>query len=442
MPKRKKATDDIEHPREEKNQYSSCGNIVKSCEDVLVHIFSFLSLYDHIVLRRTCKCMSTASRHPMAWLKHVRLFPRVNHRSLRQFCETAQHVPSLDFSNSSCTHVDPLRNTKVRTLDLHTSRHLTDVGGIPPTTENLNLRCCDDIQTLGTLPVLNELHTLDMGHCSIYDLDFVERTRNLTSLDLHNCPCIVDIGPLIFLVALQELDLSDCTGIVNISPLRGVKTLLSLDLSDCFRIVDVHELQNLDSLKKIKLNRWEFSEVDWLGSMTSLEVIFLKECKKLTRVPDLGRLSNLRHIELSRCGDLSDLGGLKSSTVCIVDLSNCVNVQNFTPLFDLRNLTHLNLSSCDQLVILPSLRSGSLDTLNLSQCRKLVDLSALSAVASLKHLDLGSCESLRDVTALYSLRKLDYLDIGFCFLRLNVEQLPRISSFRVYHFTNLSTAAI
>ena len=241
---------------------------------------------------------------------------------------------------------------------------------------------------------------------------------------------IVDVGPLASLTRLEHLELAD-NEIVDVSPLAALTSLEELELG-YNDIVDVGPLASLTRLKELGLQRNEIVDVSPLATLTGLEKLRLSE-NDIVDVSPLASLTSLKELwpsqnEIVDVGPLAALIGLEE-----LDLSwnDIVDVSPLASLASLERLelqgNPLDLSSLASLTSLRELKLGKkivdvsplvgplaamtgLERLHL-EGNRIEDISPLAALTGLKGLHLGG-NRIVDVSPLAALPGLEVLSLG------------------------------
>ena len=298
----------------------------------------------------------------------------------------------------------------------------------------LNLDNCPALIDIGGLVNLPTLETLFLDRFSDAEqLNNISQLNSLKNLS-QNFSSINNLNHLGNLTNLSTLNLNRCRSLSDLSPLSGLTNLSTLNLSYCRSLSDLSPLSGLTNLSTLNLSYCEsLSDLSPLAGLTNLSTLDLYRCTSLSDLIPLSGLTNLSTLDFSDCTSLSDLSPLSGLTnLSTLDFSDCSSLSDLSPLSGLRNLSTLNLNRCTSLSDLSPL-SGltNLSTLNLSYCESLSDLSPLSGLTNLSTLDLNGCTSLSDLIPLSGLTNLSTLNLRYC------ESLSDLSP--LSGLTNLST---
>ena len=301
-----------------------------------------------------------------------------------------------------------------------------------------------------------ELQIIDFGSGKnehLTNINLINKFKKLHTLNLDNCPALIDIGGLVNLPTLETLFLdrfSDEKQLKNISQLSSLKdisqnnssinnlnhlgnltNLSGLYLRSCKSLSDLIPLSGLRNLSTLNLSYCQsLSDLIPLAGLTNLSTLNLNFCSSLKDLSPLAGLTNLSTLDLSSCETLSDLIPLAGLTnLSSLDLSDCKSLSDLIPLSGLTNLSTLDLSSCETLSdLIPLSGLTNLSDLNLNSCSSLNDLSPLAGLTNLSSLDLHNCKSLNDLSPLAGLRNLSSLDLHNCESLIFVKRLAKLKN--------------
>ncbi|MCF7675337.1 MAG: leucine-rich repeat domain-containing protein [Akkermansiaceae bacterium] len=144
-----------------------------------------------------------------------------------------------------------------------TLTHLEAIAGWTAI-RNLNLRDCDELNTIDFLKGLGELRTLNLSrNKNLKDIGPVSTLPNLTYLNIASWH-IADLSPVAGLTHLTHLDLGG-TQVRDLSPVANLSSLTDLDLTNT-KVTDLSPVGRLPNLEKLAADN---SAVDTLPSNRS-----------------------------------------------------------------------------------------------------------------------------------------------------------------------------
>lgn len=249
--------------------------------------------------------------------------------------------------------------------------------------------------------------------------------EGLKSLELTNCPAMVDIAPLSTLKALTYLHISYCASLTDLTPLSYLTDMKMLGIIACDNVANLSPLQSLESLKLLTLLDCKgVNDLAPLNSLSEIEYLCLSYCQRVKDLTPLGALATLQELDLSGCIEIRDIAPLSVlGALQHLNLSDCESIQDFSPLRALRALQHLDLSNCAGVEVLTPLDElFALEYLNLTLCTGLNDLRPLCALKSLQRLDIPGCSKVTDLSPLIGLDELTYLNIIDC---VGLSEVPK-----------------
>ena len=354
-----------------------------------------------------------------------------------------------------------LKNLKI--LHIYNVYGLSDFENLPvDNLTSLTLAGCENIKSLDLTQNFNKLTELSLQSCKIDDLKFIEKSTNLTSLNLIN-DNIKDISVISNLTNLQILYLGE-NKIDDISSLGRLTKLVSLNLNnnyikDISPLEQLNELKNLDITKnpidikssayievaeKLKNNgcyivydEEDDSEIvefkDEKLKQTIIEkgydsnkdnVITANEMKQIyyleindynnpiTDISALKYATNLSSLSLYLdCTDISAIGNLtKLTSLSLTNNEKCQNkINDITVLSNLTNLQTLslygiNINNIEVLKNFTKLTRLALCSSNIT------DISFLSNFKEMETLELRT-NSIVDITPIKEFEKLKYIDL-------------------------------
>ncbi|RNF04279.1 putative leucine-rich repeat protein 1 (LRRP1) [Trypanosoma conorhini] len=364
---------------------------------------------------------------------------------------SSQFLPILRLLKASTTAISDedlkeiANNRSLQKIFLQDCKNLTDVGAFSSTLtlEEMHLRGCSKLVSIGDIGQLPLLWLLDLSKTSVTDNDlkslsgsksllkiFLEDCKNLTAIDflssitsieeisIRGCHKVKHIGSLGLLSALHTLDVSkisinnsgllglgasrslekifleNCKQLSNVSTFSSIRSLREIYLSRCVRLTSVDTLGTLPALCVLDASKTSLTDegLEGLSASRSLEKIILEDCVCLACVSALSYIISLKEIYLSGCTLISEIGVLGLlPALCVLDASKT-------------SLTDEGLEGLSA--------SRSLEKIILEDCVCLTCVSELSSVMSLKELRLRGCNRLTIVSGLGLLPDLCALDLS------------------------------
>ncbi len=253
---------------------------------------------------------------------------------------------------------------------------------------------------------LKNLKYLNLDGCSLQssDLQTIGTLTSLTELHLSNCS-ISNIAALENLVNLQILDLSG-NSIVSIDPVKNMTQMRSLLLSSN-AISDISPIDQMEDLEVLDLNYNSFANGNVLARKRNLTELYLAGCS-VENLNFLRYLHSLQKLNLSDNG-LRDIEMISGCTqLSWLDIANN-EITDLTPAASLTQLTEL-YADHNQLETLPLFdENGQLHRLTASY-NMLEDIAGVCVLPQLNYLnvdynnlrnidDLALCVNLIEVHA-------------------------------------------
>ncbi|ORC91886.1 leucine-rich repeat protein 1 (LRRP1) [Trypanosoma theileri] len=273
---------------------------------------------------------------------------------------------SVDVSRSSITD-DGLEglseSPSLLNIILEDCNSLTDVSILSSiiTLEEIKLRGCIRVTTLGALGLLPMLRILDGSKTSVTDdgLEGLSRSRSLVKIILEECDSLTNVSILSSIVTLEEIKLRGCIRVTTLGSLGLLPMLVILDASKT-AVTDtgIRGLGASHSLSKIFLEDCgNLTSVLTLSSIYSLEEMYIQGCLRMTSIGILGTLPTLRLLDASNTPVTDDgLKGLGDScSLSKISLEDCKNLTNVASLASIHTLTEINLRGCTGLMNLGTL---------------------------------------------------------------------------------------
>ncbi|XP_030937671.1 putative disease resistance protein RGA3 [Quercus lobata] len=238
-------------------------------------------------------------------------------------------------------------------------RSLPSIQGIASFLRCLEISCGDEVLSI-ELQLCASLSILMIKECpNLMSIPNLQELYSLVRLEIENCPKLISIPNLLGLNSLSSLEIENCPNLISIPNLRGLDSLSSLEIFNCQKLTclpegldSLYELETLAiggfceeletfpslssmipqldcSLKQLYLYGWtklnslpdeikiftaltslwilEFHGIvalpDWLGSLSTLEELYLNTCNNLMNLPRLERLIKL---EIINCPKLKE----------------------------------------------------------------------------------------------------------------------------------------
>lgn len=269
------------------------------------------------------------------WLNNQAL--KLVEEAVDEFCgvgvETKSIANAVDFENPV---IEEAVRKKLTDMNHKIGDFLTieDIEMI----EDLDLSA-EKLMSIRDLSIFCNLKELNIAFNNISDISPLGNLRKLEKLNLSTNIKLSDhldtIKSIFNLNQLKSLDLSSCC--LYDSDIEGIgklKSLTKLDLS-YNRIKDIVELKSLVNLRVLLLNGNQISDISGLCELPSLHSLFLRY-NNIKVVDGLNNLSELRHIGLNK-NQLCNITGLVNlRKLDLVDLSD--NPYDENQLIDLEKI--------------------------------------------------------------------------------------------------------
>ena len=230
---------------------------------------------------------------------------------------------------------------------------------------------------------------------------FAKLTK-LSVLRIHNCK-VIDISFLEKSFELTELDLGS-NEILEIESIKNLNNLSVLDLSSN-KIKDFTPIRNLLSLTNLNISYNPFNDVEFLKKIVKLKTLVISN-KMLKDISALIHLKNLTQLFYHGAfpndfAPISAIHGLKEFYSCsgsISDLSFLANLKNL-------NILYLRENKITDISLLANL--SNLTALHLGE-NKILDLKPIEGLTGLNLLNLDQTD-ISDISSLRNLKNLDFL---------------------------------
>jgi Leucine-rich repeat (LRR) protein len=276
------------------------------------------------------------------------------------------------------------------------------------------LRVNTEAQELEFESIINypTLRIVDFGsgkNEAIKNLDCLVGLKQLHTLNLNNCPALVDLKGLVHLTKLEALFL------------------------DGFSIEsEFHHLSCLKSLRVFSQNESNIKNVKHLKDLKQISELSLKSCNSLTSLDGISLMINLTFLGLSWCESLKSLDGISGKTnLKSLDLSWCESLISLEAISGLTNLRSLDLGYCKSLISLEAISElNNLTSLNLMYCISLTSLEAISGLNNLTSLDLSWFQSLTNLEVISGLINITDLNLYGCKSLTSLESISRLTNLR------------
>jgi len=260
----------------------------------------------------------------------------------------------------------PLKEVAI--VDCPALTTLTLGSGTKPT--SINLHGCSSLVDLGPLAYHRQLKSLALVGC-----------ESLARLHLEGCCSLVELEGAATWRSLETLDVRGCIRLKSVAGLGSLSALRMLDLSDCVALDGFEQLAGLGQLQRLSLRGCQLRSTTHLASLPALIALDLSRCHELEALDGLASLPRLEALGLRECTALPSLVGLANApSLRALDIEHCSRIRELQPLTTLATLESLRLSHCRALDDLPSLlHLGQRDGLKIIGCRSLPLAAALRA---------------------------------------------------------------
>ncbi|HSA76151.1 MAG TPA: leucine-rich repeat domain-containing protein [Nitrosarchaeum sp.] len=393
----------------------------------------YWNLFDYIKCTKNCGILT----------KHTHIHT-LNVGFVEVSCKGMIDVKCLHLQHSVLTNFDELEKSKVlHTLVLNYST----------------------VSNLSALSNLHSLHILKLVGTEVTDITPLAGCTNLEVLHLqqtqvNNCNILGSLKKL-HTLKLRHTEVSDASALTNVQNLDLSKTrvrdvtfaknsnlhtlnLNTTDVSDVSSLINIHTLYLGDTqiddagvailakstiLDTLVLEATVITNVDALGSCTSLRRLDLSHCKSITDVNALGMCENLQILFLNSTSLLEE--GItelrKSTSLCSLNLGDtnmefCDKIPlvkeltlRYTLIKEISAMTGVISLDLSELMIddISSLYGCTIEDLNLSKMLHLSDITPLCECKNLRTLCLNYT-LVSDVKALKTCEKLRKLSLTRC----------------------------
>jgi hypothetical protein len=191
---------------------------------------------------------------------------------------------------------------RLRSLAIEGSRQLCSVAGALPagSLEELALRWCPELASLGGLEACTVLRTLDVrGSAALCSLQPARECAHLRALDIRDCPLITDLSML----SGAEL--------VEVALGGGAESVSRAQLDACAD-AGLRLSRSVSALESV-----EITGLGWLRDLSclrgcSLKALSVSSCSRLTDIAELDAMPSLQRASFRRCSSLENVGPLLS----------------------------------------------------------------------------------------------------------------------------------
>lgn len=214
------------------------------------------------------------------------------------FCASLKHLPNLD-----CLHF--LREFKIQDCE-----KLEDLPALPGSLINLDATRCCKLQKISSVCHMRYLETLDLSCCkSLAHLPQLDNLLSLRNLTLSFCYKLEELPDLP--EGLINLNVGHCYRMQNMSSVSQTRNLRTLELSICDCLIQLPQLECLQSLKKLTLYDWD--KLEELPALPGGLINFnATHCYKLQKMLNISSMRYMETLDLSFCSSLAQLPELKS----------------------------------------------------------------------------------------------------------------------------------
>ena len=225
----------------------------------------------------------------------------------------------------------------------------------------LDVHCVDDLSVLKGLP----LEKLCLKNCSLESLDSLPVLEELKVLDVSDNP-LTDISILEQFPGLEELNLMN-TSVSDIHVLENSR-LRFLDL--CYTgVTDYDVTATMDSLINLRISNGDAQTVAFINGLTNLELVTFCE-SSIASLDEISGLTRLESLDLSGCRSLESLEGVGQFPALDYLSVSSTGVTDLTPVTELKKLTCLEISYAPLEDFTPLKDCLQLDTIYLNRTLK------------------------------------------------------------------------
>ena len=315
----------------------------------------------------------------------------------------------------------------------------------------VNIVTCDDLEIVKAISHPENIKSLSMKNCPMYDVSFLEDYKNLESLRIQDCPNLGNIDALWNLTGLRGIELVG-TSVSNISALSNLKDIIYLDLR-CNKIEDATPLHNLPRLQTLHLEYNEFwddetlkflvesgilsddkkqvivmtSHSDGIGilpkkyvNQTSFNELFIKKLESKEEWDGDRYYLELRD-ENGVCCLYTLINGyddinLFQNTYNRITLSDIDDLSILEKIENKDTVTELNLAFCSMNSLDGIEAFSNIENLNISNCDSLSDISELASTPNISSIIIKNTP-VSDISSLSSLENLEYIWLSYTYVK-------------------------
>ncbi|KAL3746387.1 hypothetical protein ACJRO7_015359 [Eucalyptus globulus] len=199
-----------------------------------------------------------------------------------------------------------------------------------PSNLTLRLSRLQEIQLNG----LSQLQHLHLDRCELWRSSI---PSSLRTLNVINCPNMIEIQSLGMLALLEELSIDDCRSISRIvlggevldqsesSSSESTYCSLGVHLTNAFKKLKRLRLRSCTNLLYIQVN----------STLLSLQYILIESCDAMRKLSGISKLKDLRHLDIDKCSRLEAVEGLNElEFLSGLDVKNCTSLER---LLDISN---------------------------------------------------------------------------------------------------------
>lgn len=287
-------------------------------------------------------------------------------------------IPSAAVDYADLKHMSFLESLTIESGASGQLHHLSNLSNLTHLTISKTSVSQEDLQVIGSRPVLKEL---TLASCSITGIAPLDNATGLVKLDLNN-NTIRNIDAIGAMKDLQELNLQH-NAVENISALKDNVQLTQLDIS-YNSISSLSPIANLSILSRVDASTNTLSDLGNLERLTSLSYLNLAS-NALTDVSPISACSNLKDLNISS-NELTDISALSAlGNLMYFDFS--YNQVTTLPSFN-KNCALVTITGSNN-------KLSSLDPLGGLQYLNNVNMDYNSEISSVKAL--ASCPVLIEV---------------------------------------------
>ncbi|XP_043700733.1 disease resistance protein RPV1-like [Telopea speciosissima] len=422
-------------------------------------VTSYWRGWEHIKVAKNLKVLNlTGCQHllktPKLANRRLEVLILENCENLAEMDESFNYLEKLVTLNMrDCTKLRDLpygigELRSIKNLNLHQCQGLDKIPDSICLLEKLetfdaSFCCIKDGGIPDTIGYLPSLKILRLGRNDLQSLPVtVSNLSLLETLDLRFCNELESLPALVGLRNLERLKLDNCRSLAEIEGLQGLDSLVLLTMMNCRSLRKIGKISGLRKLKELRLEGYSMlSEIEGLEGLDSLELLTTKDCGSLWKIGKISNLKKLKELRLKDHSMLSEIEGLEGlDSLELLTMENCKSLRQIGKLSSLRKLKKLKMESCENLLEIEALVGlDSLKHLDVRMCKKLTKIQGLDRLESLKCLDLWGCSSMERLPDLSNLRNLKRLTACWCEKLMEIQGLDRLESLESLDFQGCSS---